>query len=306
MRGIPGVGTYVDSVWQVGTAGFLTEEFVDLDRLEVLRGPQGTMFGRDRPAAPSASGRSAQRRVRRQVHGNGRLVGPADDARRLSICRSAISSRPNGRREQNRGGYITSLKTGEEGGDIDQTVFRGDRVWEPTEKLEFPGQLRRGERVYRAARRGRRLVGAAWYPATAGLLYDNAGLPYSQVSQMAGFPGGEVGKWENRSEITIPNNYVRDQASLDIKWDLTDSLAVSFLTAYTDVTTKTYIDYDNSQWGLVEDTSNGRINLKSEEIQFTGGGDRVEWVAGVFYWDTYSRTRRSVTRWRISTSTPSE
>ena len=47
MRGIPNVGTYVDGVWQVGTAGFLTQEFVDIDRVEVLRGPQGTMFGRD-------------------------------------------------------------------------------------------------------------------------------------------------------------------------------------------------------------------------------------------------------------------
>ena len=47
MRGIPNVGTYIDNVWQVGTAGFLTQEFVDIDRVEVLRGPQGTMFGRD-------------------------------------------------------------------------------------------------------------------------------------------------------------------------------------------------------------------------------------------------------------------
>src|SRR5687768_16045731 len=47
MRGIPNVGTYIDGVWQVGTSGFLTQEFVDIDRVEVLRGPQGTMFGRD-------------------------------------------------------------------------------------------------------------------------------------------------------------------------------------------------------------------------------------------------------------------
>ena len=42
---------------------------------------------------------------------------------------------------------------------------------------------------------------------------------------------------------------------------------------------------------MVEDTSNGHIELLSEEIQITGGGDRVQWVAGVFYWDTDTRTR---------------
>ena len=47
VRGIPNVGTYVDGVWQISTTGFLTEEFVDVDRIEVLRGPQGTLFGRD-------------------------------------------------------------------------------------------------------------------------------------------------------------------------------------------------------------------------------------------------------------------
>src|SRR5487761_422388 len=40
------VGVYVDGVYQAGTTSSLTQ-FADVDRIEVLKGPQGTLFGRN-------------------------------------------------------------------------------------------------------------------------------------------------------------------------------------------------------------------------------------------------------------------
>jgi iron complex outermembrane receptor protein len=41
-----GVGTYLDEVF-ASFPGFLTEEFYDLDRVEILKGPQGTLYGKN-------------------------------------------------------------------------------------------------------------------------------------------------------------------------------------------------------------------------------------------------------------------
>src|SRR5262252_2950280 len=46
IRGFPEVETYVDGAW-VSILGSLQRSFVELERVEVLRGPQGTLFGRN-------------------------------------------------------------------------------------------------------------------------------------------------------------------------------------------------------------------------------------------------------------------
>ena len=132
MRGIPGVGTYIDGVWQVGTAGFLTQEFVDIDRVEVLRGPQGTMFGRD---STGGAIRIWTKRPAEEFGGNiTATAGSNEPPRRQGVPRPAARRQVRTKwtaASMSRDGYIQSLTTGENGGGIDQQVFRGDIVWTP-------------------------------------------------------------------------------------------------------------------------------------------------------------------------------
>jgi len=316
MRGIPNVGTYVDGVWQVGTAGFLTQEFVDIDRVEVLRGPQGTMFGRD-----STGGAIRIWTQRPAAEFGGNVTVTAGSLDRADV--KASLDIPLGEKIRtkwtganlSRDGYINSQTTATNGGGIDQQVLRGDITWDVTDNLDFRFNYQSDvstftePRVMDAMFRTFDDPNERWVKSIIGTpeLYtyvgtDFRGLPvepmYVPELQVAGYPGGRVGKWENRSSAALPNQYDTEQLSIETNWQLSDNLSLQFLTAQTEQDADSVIEWDNTQYDLVLDMNRSKLDVFSQEIQLTGGRDRFEWLAGVYYWDQETNTRNG--RWQVN------
>jgi iron complex outermembrane receptor protein len=316
MRGIPNVGTYIDGIWQVGTAGFLTQEFVEVDRVEVLRGPQGTNLGRD-----SVGGAVMIWTKRPAEEFGGDIVATTGSYDRRDV--RASLNLPLGENirskwtaaSMNRDGYITSLTTGQAGGGIDQSVIRGDIVWDASENLDFRFNYTRDEsefvepRVQDAMFRTYDDPAPTWTRFLIGLpeLYtyvgnDFRGNPvepfFNPLNQQAGYPGGRVGKWENRSGTTLPSRYLTEQLSVEANWRLSDNMSLRFLTGQTGQDSDSVVDWDNSQYDLVLDMNRGQLDVFSQDIQLTGGNDRVEWLAGVYYWDQKAKNRNG--RWMVN------
>ncbi|MES2603433.1 MAG: TonB-dependent receptor [Pseudomonadota bacterium] len=314
MRGIPNVGTYIDNVWQIGTAGFLTNEFVDLDRIEVLRGPQGTMFGRDstggairiwtkRPGDELAGSLTTTVGSYDRTDIKGTIDVPIGDTITTKFTLASMS----------RDGYIKSLTTNQYHGGIDQQVKRADIVWEPLDKLSFRlgyhddysefTEPRVQDAMYRTyddpnPNWVKTLVGQPEFYTYVGT--DKAGRPvepfFVPANQVAGFAGGKVGKWENRSNSTLPNRYDTQQISLETSLDITDDIRAVYLYAKVNQDADSVVDWDNSQYDLVTDINRSALSMTSQELQLTGTATKwVDWMGGLYSWDQETHTRNG--RW---------
>ncbi|MDB5580090.1 MAG: TonB-dependent receptor [Bradyrhizobium sp.] len=133
----PGVGFYVDQVYHArpATAAF---DFSDIQQIEILRGPQGTLFGKNSTAgtlsvttrAPSFTPEgSAEISVGsyRFVQAKASVSGPISDTLALRV--SGLSTR--------RDGVIDNIRTGAKENGIGNQAVRGQLLYKPSDSFQF-------------------------------------------------------------------------------------------------------------------------------------------------------------------------
>lgn len=301
MRGIPGVATYIDGIWQQTTTGLLNSAVVDLERIEVLRGPQGTLFGRD------AIGGAIRMWTRRPSDTFGGTVSatvgslsradmglsvdiPLADSLRTKWTASSVK----------RDGYVHSTRVDQDFGSQDDTYLRGDIVWTPTDKLDI--RLVADKSQMKGAGQPKTIDALLIVPGNGGfanpnantvVLYNAAGLSVTPQNQVAGFPGGQVGEWQNTSLFSgVGTDLDHSQYSLDIRYTFSDAFAVQLLTGYVETDDRVYNDWDGSNVVMLEYQQYNKSRTFSEELQLSGQVGRFDWVAGAYYWDTEGYARR--------------
>ncbi|HET9445301.1 MAG TPA: TonB-dependent receptor, partial [Steroidobacteraceae bacterium] len=131
-------GVFVDGVY-LGRPGMAVVDYFDVERIEVLRGPQGALFGKNTTAgllnistrAPTDSFDAyAQATMGNQsyLQLHGAISGPLI-ADRLSARLSAFTTR--------RDGFVTNAQRNMDLGEFDRDAVRAQLAWQPTESFDL-------------------------------------------------------------------------------------------------------------------------------------------------------------------------
>jgi iron complex outermembrane receptor protein len=263
----PGVGLYIDDVYVARPQGAVLDVF-DIERIEVLRGPQGTLYGRN-----TIGGAIKYVTKRLGTEPQATLKGAFGSYNQVDLV--ASGSVPIGETfaiggavaVYKRDGFGENLNTGAEHYDKDVKAVRLSAEWTPTPDLFF---RLAGDWVQddSAPRHGYREVQAL----------NSAGVPIA-----GGGPLGDV--YDTLAGAGDKNSVETKGLSLTAQWDINDVLTFKSITAYREGDTQTVIDFDGLPAPILDIPAYYADDQFSQEFQIQFNTDRVQGVAGVYYMD---------------------
>jgi iron complex outermembrane recepter protein len=131
----PGVGLYIDGVFYARPAS-ATLDFLDVERIEVLRGPQGTLFGKNTTAGAI---NVTTRKPSFTRGGDFELnLGDVGFVQAKASVTSPLGSKVAGRLSfsgTQRSGTVYNVRTGDRVNDLDNAGLRGQLLVAPTDEI---------------------------------------------------------------------------------------------------------------------------------------------------------------------------
>lgn len=271
------VGVYVDEVYlsSFGAQNFL---LFDVDRVEVLRGPQGTLYGRNTTGGAISY---FSRRPTEEFEATGSLeLGDFETYRFEGAVSGPLSESVRGRAALVRNfseGYFTNLQNGRRSNGTDATGVRllleADLASNLTALLRVNADFNRTP--FSQYEHLGLLDPTTFAPCTQARIDNNEcvdALGYQDTSPFY------EGRYDREGGVR------RDaySGSLALDWTLGDVGLVS-ITAYQTDEGVLEEESDASPNELLAVTLGNDTWTLSQEFRLTGGGERANWIAGLYY-----------------------
>jgi len=246
----PSVAVYVDGIYRPRQRDALVE-FLDVSRVEVLKGPQGTLYGRN--ATGGAMNIINNRPEIGEFQASGDItVGNYEYLKVSGVTNIPVSDQVALRfaaQDTSRDGYTTNLNPNQPG-DIDSfesTNIRGQLYVEATDFIDALFSIEYYEKE---------TFGPSYHPVASdcGDLFaavDPSVAPCNFLVD-AGLADPENPDARITSNNVAPTSSNFLSYSLDLNWDISDSWSLNSKTAYVDSRTQTQTDIDGTAVDFAE------------------------------------------------------
>jgi iron complex outermembrane receptor protein len=296
--GDPGVALHVDGIY-VGRNSAAAQSIFDVERLEVLRGPQGTLYGRN---AIGGSINVITRKATEEFEASGDVTGGNYNRLRLrGVLNVPLTDNVFSRFsivKEDRDGYLENAHPG--GGDNDDKdllSIRGQVRWalEDDNEIILRAYYNRNEGVGG----GSRFLGSDTnFEFTNYLL----GISDGSIGPPAGVPiggpaytqpaGGVAAAPLSRDLYKISKNadefvdMEQQGVDLTVEWNLSDSVMLRSISSYQSNDNDALVDADNSELSIETRSRLNESEQWSQEFNLIStGDDALEWILGAFYFD---------------------
>ncbi len=310
----PGVGLYVDGVYVARSVGAILD-IVDIERLEVLRGPQGTLFGRN-TIGGAISVTTVKPQPGGEFEGHVSVTGGTDDLRRIKGALHIPVSETLAARvtaaSLKQDGYV-KRSDGIDLGDEDTLTgrialafepndrFAGDFTFEATRRRENGPALRLLDIDFTDLSQLEGVV-AAPPPPMAFIHNVTVGATAPGVPCAATDPAGNgvtfnpdapncfdaryIGT-EGRNEGTAPAFSKSDlyAASATLSYELTPTTTLKSITAWRDLDASFARDGDHSPHRIAQYFDDLEQTQFTQELQLIGSQERMNWIVGFYYFE---------------------
>lgn len=266
------VAIYLDEVYisQMSGAGFM---LFDMERVEILRGPQGTLYGRN---ATGGLAHFVTRKPSEEFEGYAQVTAGDYDQIKLEgalggpitedlMARVAFSTHDND-------GYAENRFLDKKLNNANDEAYRAQVLWTPTDSME----------ILLSARAGDQSIDTGFFEHVSSNITGQ--LTPNEVNIVTGYIDNDGDVFSGEYDRDGHNDLETRGYTGTLKWDF-DSFT---LTSITDLSTvkRDYIeDSDASPVPLFNFFLTTDAEQFSQEIRLNGGNEQMNWVAGAYFLD---------------------
>ena len=278
----PAVAVFVDGVSRSRSGLVAASDFLDLERIEVLKGPQGTLFGKNTTAGilqmisrkPDLNSRDGSASLSYESYNTLRVKGSINVPVSDTVAMRLAASQAKG------DGWQTIQPTGEKLANLDRSSVKAQVLIAPTK--DFSAHL-----IFDYAN----LTEKTAVPMR--LINDPTAVAGNLV--LANAVGASIVNPPNLKALRVDSNIAprfaaRDTGfSAELKWKLDGGMTLTSLTGSRNYKDSAYKDNDFTGVDVLKSQQDlPKVSLLSQEVRLSGKssmseGKSVDWMAGVYY-----------------------